>query len=83
MMTGWVQVSGKWYFLQPAGDMIANNWYLYNNQWYWLGADGAMYANQWLQYNNNWYYLNADGTMAVSTTTPDGYTVNADGIWIP
>lgn len=82
MMTGWVSVAGKWYFLQPTGDMIENNWYLYNNQWYWLGADGAMYANQWLQYNNNWYYLSADGTMAVSTTTPDGYTVNADGVWV-
>ena len=27
------------------------------------------------------YYFNGDGYMLANTTTPDGYTVNADGAW--
>ena len=52
------------------------------NQWYFLEANGAMAANKWISYKNNWYYFNANGDMAVSTITPDGYMVDANGIWI-
>lgn len=82
MLTGWIQVAGIWYYLQPSGEMVDSDWVLYNNNWYYLKADGAMTASAWIQYKDNWYYMNADGTMAVNTTTPDGYPVNADGIWV-
>ena len=29
-----------------------------------------------------WYYMGADGYMLTDTTTPDGYYVNADGVWV-
>lgn len=41
-----------------------------------------MAANKWISYKNNWYYFNANGDMAVSTITPDGYMVDANGAWI-
>lgn len=37
----------------------------------------------WIQDKNNWYYLNTDGKMEVSTTTPDDFRVNENGICIP
>ncbi len=82
MMIGWLKLADTWYFLQPAGDMVENDWVFYNNQWYFLEANGAMAANKWISYKNNWYYFNANGDMAVSTITPDGYMVDANGIWI-
>ena len=82
MMIGWLKLADTWYFLQPSGDMVENDWVLYNNQWYFLEANGAMAANKWISYKNNWYYFNANGDMAVSTITPDGYMVDANGIWI-
>lgn len=30
---------------------------------------------------NDWYFFGTDGAMLVSTTTPDGYLVGADGKW--
>jgi len=36
----------------------------------------------WQQINGKWYYFNQDLTMAVNTTTPDGYKIDAAGAWI-
>lgn len=40
---------------------------------------------QWIDDNNDGveecYYFDANGYMLANTTTPDGYTVNADGVW--
>ena len=50
--------------------------------WRVQNADGSYLMSQWFQYNNQWYYLGANGYMLTNTTTPDGYPVNADGVWI-
>ena len=34
----------------------------------------------WILWNNQWYYCNTDGDMAVSTVTPDGFTVDENGV---
>ena len=39
-----------------------------------------MYGRQGAE--GNWYYLGPDGVMLTNTTTPDGYRVGADGVWI-
>ena len=37
----------------------------------------------WVKWNNKWYYMDkSSGKMLVSTTTPDGYIVGPDGVWI-
>ena len=47
-------------------------------------SDGSYLVNEWYQSPESglWYYMGADGYMLTSTTTPDGYTVNADGVWV-
>lgn len=40
-----------------------------------------MYAGRWIQEGEWWYYLGADGAMMTDTVTPDGYRVNASGVW--
>ena len=54
--------------------------------WYGTNADNTTWhANgwQWIDSNNDGvaecYYFDANGYMLANTTTPDGYTVNADG----
>ena len=32
--------------------------------------------------DNKWYYFQNDGSMAMETTTPDGFQVNGEGVWI-
>lgn len=57
-------------------------WVSDDRGWRVQNADGTYLTNQWYQSNNLWYYLGADSYMLTSTTTPDGYTVNADGVWV-
>lgn len=50
--------------------------------WYYMGSSGVMELSSWLIYNGLWYYLGSDGKMLTNTTTPDGYYVNSDGVWV-
>lgn len=51
--------------------------------WRLENEDGSYLTNQWYQSPSSglWYYMGADGYMLVNTRTPDGYTVDADGVW--
>ncbi len=68
---GWfTDADGHRYYLNPASD----------------GLMGAMLTG-WQQIDGIWYYFNtvSDGTqgaLLVSATTPDGYSVDANGQWI-
>lgn len=57
--------------------------------WYGTNEDNTMwYASGWEWIDGNGdgvaecYYFDTRGYMMAGTTTPDGYTVNADGAWV-
>ena len=52
--------------------------------WWVERSDGSYLVNEWYQSPESglWYYMGSDGYMLTNTTTPDGYTVNADGVWV-
>ncbi len=56
--------------------------------WWWQNEDGSYPAGVWEWIDGDedgtaeCYYFNAAGYMLANTTTPDGYTVNADGAWV-
>ncbi len=79
----WLKSGGKWYFMQADGSMAKSRWVEWYHKWYYVGSDGAMYANRWIKSSGKWYYLGADGMMYTNRYTPDGYWVNADGVWVP
>ena len=57
MKTGWVNTgNGKWYYLNPDGDM-KTGWLYDKNIWYYLNNDGSMAVNR---FQDGWY-LGADG----------------------
>lgn len=68
---------------------LASGWQ-HNATGWWYGTNETnttWYANgwQWIDGNNDGiaecYYFDQNGYMLASTTTPDGFTVNADGAW--
>ncbi len=67
--------------------VFAAGWQNNATGWWWQNNDGSWPSNswQWLDGNNDGvaecYYFNGEGYMLANTTTPDGYTVNADGAW--
>ena len=52
--------------------------------WWVERPDGSYLVNEWFQSpaSGLWYYMGADGYMLTNTTTPDGYKVNSDGVWV-
>ena len=66
---GWQQNSTGWWYGTNADN---STWH--SNGWQWVDGNGDGTAEC--------YYFDANGYMLAGTTTPDGYTVNADGQWV-
>lgn len=79
MQTGWVK-DGSWYYLD-ASVAMKTGWLKDNGSWYYLDSSGAMKTG-WMKVSGKWYYAYSSGALAINTTTPDGYRVNANGEWI-
>lgn len=80
MQTGWVKDNGSWYYLDNSGAM-KTGWLKDNGSWYYLDGSGAMKTG-WFAVSGKWYYAYSSGALAINTTTPDGYRVNANGEWV-
>lgn len=72
MVTGWFldPTDGYWYYLNPVSD----------------NTRGRMFTG-WAQIDGKYHYFNPNsdghrGRMYVNETTPDGYYVNAEGVWV-
>ena len=77
-----LNINGTKYWFDADGHM-ARGWRQdAGGAWYFMEESGAMNASSWLKYNGLWYYLGSDGKMLTNTTTPDGYTLNSDGVWV-
>jgi hypothetical protein len=69
MHTNWLEYKGERYYLIPDKD----------------GWRGRM-ATGWKYIGSKWYYFETkpgseQGKMYRASVTPDGYTVDADGVW--
>ena len=62
----------------------AGMWQQDSTGWKVRQDDGTYLTNQWYQSPESglFYYLGADGYMMINSTTPDGYQVDANGVWI-
>lgn len=78
-------------FLGSSMTSLAGTWRqgtVPNENHWWYDFDNGAYAKegwQWIDGNNDGieecYYFDKDGWLLVNTTTPDNFTVNADGAW--
>ena len=53
-----------------------------NNTWKYKQKDGTYVTDAWKQDNGNWYYFGENSIMVTNQETPDGYYVNAEGVWV-
>lgn len=60
----------------------SSGWVQSEGRWYYYRTDGTMTCNDWVKTNEKWYYLGSDGVMLKDTVTPDGYRLDASGVWI-
>ena len=80
MKIGWFQDNGRKYYLDTENGQMATGLYKVDDQSYYFDANGAMQTG-WKQLNGNWYYFQTNGSLLRNGTSPDGYKLNADGIW--
>ena len=74
-------IKGETYYFRSDAWM-ARDWQMVNGSWHYYTESGAMAKSRWIQTNGYWYYVGADGALFVNGTTPDGYKVDANGVWI-
>lgn len=78
---GWVKDNTGWWYRNADGSYPTNGWMLINNAWYAFDNVGYMRTG-WIPWNGVWYYCDTNsGAMLANTWTPDGYWVDANGIW--
>ena len=87
MRTGWIQDDkGLWYYMSDAqgssyGAMV-KGWIFSAGKWYYLSPVTGSMMTGWQEVEGKWYLLAGDGSLYVNTTTPDGFPVDANGVWL-
>ena len=56
-------------------------WEEENGLWRYRKSDNTYVSNTWLKLDDKQYYMNEQGIMLADTITPDGYYVDASGVW--
>ena len=77
-LSGWQEIENNWFYFNNGSVTIG--WVEDNNKWYYCTNLGLQKG--WLSVDNKWYYFNENGEMLVDTITPDGYSVDFNGIRI-
>ena len=97
MKTGWVKDMDNWYYLDSEGKMktgelqldkyeyvLANDGHMLTgwNGNYYYRASGERVKDAWTEIDSQWYYFKANAELVKNGKTPDGYTVDAKGVWL-
>ena len=61
---------------------MLHEWQLVGGTWHNFRTAGNMAFSRWIETNGYWYYVDENGSLFVNGTTPDGYQVDANGVWI-
>lgn len=80
MKIGDLALGAQQYYLDETGAM-ATGWVNKQNSWYYYHSDGSQ-AHGWIKDGEHWYFLKENGELLVNARTPEGYTVDASGVWV-
>lgn len=59
-----------------------SGWQKDTRGWRCLDEHGECHKLGWKEIDGNWYCFAEDGYLLVNTTTPDGYQVDENGVWV-
>lgn len=74
----WKYTNEKWWYEHSDGTYTRENWEEIEGKWYYFDEEGYMKTG-WIEWNGEKYYCDDSGAMLKSTTTPDGYILDAYG----
>lgn len=90
---GWQLIGGFWYYLDPATYVMRTGWLDMGAGKYYLDPETGAMRTGWVSIDGKWYYFNPVssngeagkkplGELYQNTVTPDGFTVDENGVWI-
>lgn len=65
-----------------ASEAVKTGWQKDERGWRCLDEHGECHKSGWKEIDEKWYCFAEDGYLYVSTTTPDGYKVDENGVWV-
>ena len=77
---------GRWYYLHLTSGAMYTGWNNIDGKWYFFNYHTPKWT--WEMHNDGeWYYKNLEnsrplGSMYENEKTPDGYKVDAKGVWV-
>lgn len=77
-----MEIGGETYCFRKDSYMVSNDWYQVGGIWHFFRPSGGMAKSRWIETGGKWYYVDGTGALFTSGTTPDGYRVDANGVWI-
>jgi len=88
MKTGWHHDpdDNRLYYLDPATGIMATGWKQIDGKWYYFTAFNQEPTYTYDEKAERWNFNNTNarpyGSMYVNESTPDGYRVDQNGVWI-
>ena len=85
MQTGFVDIDGNRYYLNPPGGNMITGWNQINGDWYIFNTSGHQLSG-WVYTYGLWYYMDPTNqnkmvTGWITDTSGNQYFINADGTW--
>ncbi|MBS6914145.1 MAG: serine hydrolase [Clostridium sp.] len=77
-----MEINGEIYCFKPDSYIVSNDWYQIGGIWYFFRPSGGLAKSRWIETGGKWYYVDGNGSLFTNGTTPDGYQVDANGVWI-
>ena len=77
-----MEINGEIYCFKPDSYIVSNDWYQIGGIWYFFRPSGGLAKSRWIETGGKWYYVDGNGSLFTNGTTPDGYRVDANGVWI-
>lgn len=82
--SGWHQISGVWYYFQPASRLMLTGWQFIDGYWYYFNPSGSM-KHGWLSSTRNgetiYYYMGRPGEPDTGAMYTDGWLHDIDDDW--
>ena len=88
MVDGWHLDAndGKWYYLSPVDGSMLLGWQKIDNNWYYMASNGDKSSWKLNPATNRMEYTSTSamplGALYTNAATPDGYSVDASGVWV-
>ena len=76
-----MMINNEIYHFNSDSQMVTG-WNQIDGIWYFFRNSGGLAKTRWVETNGMWYYVDDNGSLFTGGTTPDGFLVDGNGVWV-